>query len=94
MAKAIKLKNITALIHRNFRDTASQPKVLITDIQGIERDHMWIEITDMISKFIPRSNRKPSKVQFDCQVREYVTYRPDGEHIKQGAINLCNIIKL
>ena len=94
MTKAIEMRGITAIIHRNFRDIDSQPKVLLTDIDGIDRDHMWIEITNDIMKFIPRSNRRTNKVQFDCKLREYVTHRLGSVITKLGATNLQNIHSL
>ncbi len=90
MSKAIRAR-ITGKLHRNFRDTGAVTKVLLTEITGVDRDHMWIELTDAVMAFVPRTNRRTRNITFDCKLKEYVTYRPEGITTKLGASSLANI---
>jgi len=89
--KAIKLKGIQATIRRNLRDTMSSPKILLTDIIGLNREHCWVKLTDELAALQPTSNRKSTNIQFDCMVQEYTTYRTN--ETKLGIISISNLHK-
>lgn len=62
---------VTAIIHRNFRDTKTMyPKVLLTDIEGFDRDHCWIN-QELVEQFIPRGNKTKLKLRFECEEKQY-----------------------
>jgi len=87
--KAVKVDNIRATVHRNFRDIASCPKVLLTNIVGFDRDHCWVPLTDDLEKFIPRTNRKKRRIRFDGKLSKYLNYLTGEE--KWCIVNLKNI---
>lgn len=62
---------ITATIHRNFRDSESMyPKVLLTDISGFDRDHCWVD-ADMVKSAIPRTNSTKLRIKFTATIKNY-----------------------
>lgn len=76
---------ITATIHRNFRDSESMyPKVLLTDVVGVTRDHVWVDV-EQLATAIPRSNRTKLRITFSCDTKEYFSLR------EQGKVTLTNI---
>jgi hypothetical protein len=76
---------IIATIHRNLRDSESMyPKVLLTDIEGISRDHCWVDV-EHLTKVLPRTNKTKLRIQFDCDTKEYFSIKVTGK------ITLTNI---
>jgi hypothetical protein len=79
---------ITATIHHNKRDTESMyPKVLLTDIEGLERDHCWVD-AEVFFKVIPFKNKISHRITFNCNTKEYFSLHTKG---KLTVIDVSNI---
>ena len=79
---------ITATIHRNLRDSESMyPKVLLTDIEGIDRDHVWVNV-EHLTTVLPRTNKTKLRISFTCETKEYFSLRTTG---KVTLTNIANI---
>lgn len=63
------------------------PKVLLTNLQGIDRDHVWVD-AEALATAIPRTNRTKLRIVFECDTKEYFSLR------EQGKITLTNITNL
>jgi len=83
---------ITADVGLNFRDVTSSPKVLLTNVVGLNRDHCWVNLTEELEKFLPKSNRQTNKISFNCKIKEYLNYRT--KEVKLGIVNISNIQKV
>jgi|WetSurMetagenome_2_1015567.scaffolds.fasta_scaffold446310_2 hypothetical protein len=79
---------IKAIIHHNRRDTESMyPKVLLTDIEGLDRDHCWVD-AETFYKVIPTINKISHQIEFNCTTKEYFSLHTKG---KVTVTNVSNI---
>lgn len=81
-----------ATITRNFRDVNTiSPKVLLTNVvndDGSEfRDHCWVDISNEIEGFIPKTNRYKVTVEFTASVKSYQTRGPKKD-------TLCKMVNI
>lgn len=84
---------LTAIISRNFRDTATgAPKVLLRGIQTPDeeyRDHAWVELTKELKQVTNRiTNNRSLIITLEADVKEYI-YRPGV--VKRTLTNVSNI---
>ncbi len=84
---------LTAIISRNFRDTATgAPKVLLRGIQTPDeeyRDHAWVELTVELRRVVDRiTNNRSLIITLEAEMKEY-TYRPGI--VKRTLTNVSNV---
>jgi len=92
--KTNKLNTYTATLTGNLRDTAFNPKILLTNIDPnseLDRNHCWVDFTDTIAKIAPQGHSKPIKVSFQAKLKPYIK---QGVESKFTLTNIQNIKRI